>query len=140
MAKRKQRWKPLRSGLEREIHEQLTKSGIKFEYEPYKIPYRRRVVMGVCGKCGEFNVYQRQNYLPDFVLENGVVIEVKGRLTARDRSKLLAVKSQHPEIDLRIIFGANNKLNKNKPKRYMNWASENNIKAAIKMIPESWLR
>jgi hypothetical protein len=137
--KNKSRWKPLRSGLEREVFEQLTASEIGFEYEPEKLEYRRRVVRGIC-KCGGVDVYQRRNYIPDFVLSNGIRLEVKGRLTSADRAKLLAVRDQHPDLDLRILFGANNKIHKEKQKRYSDWAAENKIKFAIKVIPESWLK
>lgn len=142
MAKRKKnksRWKPLRSGLEREIHDQLEEAGVGFEYEPEKLEYRKRVVRGIC-KCGSEYVYQRRYYIPDFVLANGIRIEVKGRLTSADRSKLLAVQAQHPNLDLRMVFGANNKIHKEKQKRYSDWASENKIKFCIKQIPESWLK
>jgi hypothetical protein len=139
MAKKRTKWKPLRSGLEREIHDQLVASGIEFEYESEKIEYRKPVIRGVC-KCGNTKVYQRRNYIPDFILENGIRLECKGRLTSSDRAKLVAVKQQHPEIDLRILFGANNKINKNKQKRYMEWSHENGIKAAVKIVPESWLK
>jgi Phage endonuclease I. len=137
--KKKARWKPLRSGLEREVFEQLEKSGIGFEYEPEKLEYRRIVVRGICN-CGSTKVYQRRYYTPDFVLENGIRLEVKGRLTSADRAKLEAIRKQHPDIDLRMLFGANNKITRNKEKRYSDWASDNKIKFCIKQIPESWLQ
>lgn len=139
LARRRSKWKPLRSGLERNIHDQLTEAGIGFDYESIKLEYRSRVVRGVC-KCGGTDVYQRRTYTPDFILANGVIIEVKGRLTSADRSKMLAVIEQHPDKDIRMVFGANNKLNKNKEKRYSNWCSEHKIKFCIKQIPPSWLK
>lgn len=123
------------------MFEQLKESGIKFEYEPEKIEYRKRVVKGICQGCGgTLCVYQRHNYTPDFVLENGIRLEVKGRLTSADRSKMIAVKTQYPDLDLRILFGANNKIQKNKEARYSNWAAKNNFKFCLKVIPESWLK
>lgn len=135
----KPKFKPLRSGLERRHYEQLKESGIKFEYEAEKIEYRRRVVKGVC-KCGNTDVYQRKIYIPDWTLENGIRLESKGRLTSQDRAKLVAVKQQYPDLDLRIIFGANNKINKHKAKRYMEWAAEHGFRAAVGDIPKSWLK
>lgn len=137
--KNKNKWKPLRSGLERQIHDQLTDAGIDFEYESLKLEYRRRVVRGVC-KCGSGDVYQKRTYLPDFILSNGIILEVKGRLTSADRSKMLAVIEQHPDKDIRFVFGANNKIHRDKQKRYSEWAAEHKIKFCIKQIPESWLR
>jgi hypothetical protein len=133
-------FKPLRSGLEREHYEQLKESGIGFEYEPEKITYRKRVVKGICKKCGCTDVYQQKTYIPDWVLANGIRIESKGRLTSQDRSKLVAVKQQYPELDLRIVFKTNNKINKAKSKRYAEWASENGFKFGINTIPKSWLK
>lgn len=140
MARKKKEFPPLRSGLERTVKDQLDKLGVKYEYEPRKIEYRRRVVSGICGKCGHYIVYQKKHYLPDFILENGVVLEVKGRLTASDRAKLLAVREQHPDIDLRLLFGANNKINKNKQERYMDWAARHGIMASVLIVPASWTR
>jgi hypothetical protein len=139
MARRRSRWKPLRSGLERQVHEQLTESGIKFDYESIKLDYRQRVIKGIC-KCGSQEVHQRRTYTPDFILENGVILEVKGRLTSADRSKMLLVINQHPDKDIRFVFGANNKLQKNKTKRYSDWAAEHKVKFCIKEVPESWLK
>jgi hypothetical protein len=139
MSRNQKKFKPLRSGLERKHFDQLKESGIGFEYEPEKIEYRRRVVKGIC-KCGSTTVYQQKIYIPDWVLENGIRIESKGRLTSQDRSKLVAVKQQYPDLDLRIVFGANNKINKHKAKRYMEWAAENGIRAAVGTIPASWLK
>lgn len=140
MKKNKSKFLPLRSGLERQHYEELKASGIEFKYEPIKIEYRRRVSKGVCKKCGETEVYQRKIYIPDWVLENGIHIESKGRLTSQDRAKLMAVKDQHPTIDLRIVFGANNKIHKAKAKRYAEWASEHGFKFGIKVIPQSWMK
>jgi hypothetical protein len=138
--KAKKGFPPLRSGLERNHYEQLMASGIGFEYEAEKIEYRKRVVKGICKKCGCTDVYQRKTYLPDWTLANGIRIESKGRLTSQDRSKMLAVKEQHPNLDLRIVFGANNKIHKAKAKRYAEWASEHGFKFGILVIPQSWLK
>lgn len=140
MARRKKTFKPLRSGLERIVHDQLVESGIGFEYEPEKIEYRTRVVNGICTKCGCTDVYQRRKYTPDFVLSNGIRLEVKGILDAPTRSKMVAIKTQNPGLDVRFVFGANNKVNKKKPARYLDWAAHQGFKACLKLIPPSWLR
>lgn len=130
-----------RSDFEKRIHEQLKKLKIKHEYEPTKIEYRRTVSKGICTKCGETRVYQRRTYLPDFVCESGVIIEVKGRLIGADRAKLQALKQQHPNIDIRLVFGSNNKIVKNKPEwRYLDWAKKYKIKAALKEVPLVWVK
>ena len=53
------------------------------------------------------------NYTPDFLLPNGIYLECKGYWEAEDRRKIKAVKQQHPEIDLRMVFQAPfNKISK----------------------------
>jgi predicted nuclease of restriction endonuclease-like RecB superfamily len=76
------------------------------------------------------------NYIPDFILEtkNGkVYIECKGRFRETDKRKLAAVKKQHPELDLRIVFYRENK-------QYIKWADKYKIPWCIKIIPKEWLR
>jgi hypothetical protein len=45
---------------------------------------------------------------------------------------MVAVKKLHPEIDLRILFYADNKKN-------FKWAEKNGIKYAVSTIPKEWL-
>lgn len=133
-------YKGLRSEFERRIKRQLDEMGVKYEYEGEKIEYRTTVISGICTDCGARRVYQKRKYTPDFTTSTGVRIEVKGRLTSKDRSKLKAVIDQHPGIDLRIVFGSNNKLTKNKEKRYLDWAREMKMPSALKEIPSIWLQ
>jgi hypothetical protein len=70
-----------KSEAEYQAAEQLHKFKVKFEYEPYKIEYEWR---------------EDKKYIPDFVLPNGVVLEVKGRFMLEDRKKHLFIKKQHP--------------------------------------------
>ena len=39
-----------------------------------------------------------RTYTPDFVLNNGIIIETKGRFMAADRRKHIAIKKQHPKL------------------------------------------
>ena len=43
-------------------------------------------------------------YKPDFVLNNGIIIEAKGWFKARDRVKHLLIQEQYPELDIRFCF------------------------------------
>jgi hypothetical protein len=71
-----------RSGLEVKVSEQLTKAGVKFEYEKLKIKY---------------SVNEVRTYTPDFViLSNGIIVETKGRFVAADRKKHLLIQKQEP--------------------------------------------
>ena len=76
-----------RSGLEEKVADLLCNLGVKYEYETEKVPYTIPHL-----------------YTPDFFLPNGIVLECKGYWDAEDRRKIKAVKQQHPEIDLRMVF------------------------------------
>ena len=78
-----------RSGLEHKISEYLTGLKVTFGYESVKI---------------EWEDLAYRTYTPDFVLTNGIIIETKGMFTAADRRKHLAIKRQHPKLDIRFVF------------------------------------
>lgn len=76
-------------------------------------------------------------YIPDWTYlsrtsRKKIYIETKGYLRPEDKTKLRAVKKQHPDIDLRIIFYAY-KL------EYIKWANKHGFPYAIGSIPEEWL-
>ena len=71
-----------RSCLELKVSTYLKDLKIKFLYEAIKI---------------EWEDLAYRTYTPDFVLHNGIIIETKGRFTAADRRKHLAIKKQHPD-------------------------------------------
>jgi hypothetical protein len=127
-----------RSGLEKNIAEQLSSEGVSFEYEKLKL---------------EYNVPARNaKYTPDFKV-GSIVIESKGAFgygpnrfsggdPAKERQKLLLIKAQHPELDLRIVFQrASTKIYKNSPTSYAKWATDNGFKWADKgLIPPEWIK
>lgn len=79
-----------RSSSERKAAAFLTSAGVPFSYESEKLEFVRPA--------------QRCNYTPDFVLENGVLIEVKGFWPPADRQKLMLVIRSNPEADIRVLF------------------------------------
>jgi hypothetical protein len=94
-----------RSGLEQTIQDQLKKAGCNAEYEPFKIPYTVPET--------------KHNYTPDFVLENGIVIESKGRWDLDSRKKHKLLKQQYPDLDLRFVFSNSNaRIRKGAKSRY----------------------
>ena len=128
-----------RSKAERALAQWLKSHKIKFEYETKKYDYNTRVVKGVCDKCGHDKCSQRHTYLLDFWLpEYNFGIEFKGKLTGKDRTKYVSVVGSNPTLDLRLVFIADNRLRKDKPKRYSEWASENNFKYSIKIPDGRW--
>ena len=130
-----------RSGAEEKLAQWLTDQGIQFTYEGLKLEYYKTVRGGVCLNCEEKStVRQKRSYTPDFVLENGTIIEYKGRLTSSDRTKLLAVKKSNPDVSIRLLFGSDNKLVKNGTKRYSDWACDNDFDFAIGSVPKRWIK
>lgn len=77
-------------------------------------------------------------YLPDYRLPNGVLVEAKGHLDIADRRKMVAVKEQHPELDIRFVFqNAKIRLSRN-GKTYGEWATAAGFLWAEGVIPLDW--
>jgi hypothetical protein len=122
---------PYRNKFECAIAEQLDEAGVKFSYETLKLPvaYPPRI-----GK-----------YTPDFISTNtNIIIEGKGFFHggASDRQKLVLVKEQHPDIDLRIVFqNAAKPIYKGSKTTYGKWATDHNFAWADKgIVPASWIK
>lgn len=122
-----------RNKFERDTGEYLSGRSVEFSYESERIPY---TVSG--------------NYVPDFIVRkhdgSKLYIETKGNGRSFDgpaRRKLLAVKKQNPELDIRIVFYSDGKCGpKRKDGTFMrqsDWAARHGFQFAIKVIPESWL-
>ena len=112
-----------RSGLEEKVADLMVDLGIDYEYETEKIPYTIEHI-----------------YTPDFLLPNGIYLECKGYWEAEDRRKIKAVKQQHPEIDLRMVFQSPyNKISKKSKTTYARWCEKHEIPwASFGSIPGSW--
>ena len=113
-----------RSGFEHAVAGQLLDAGCEFEYEPYSITYPA----------------PDRRYKPDFVLPNGIILEVKGRFTGPDRAKHLRIKKAHPDLDIRFVFQVDNKLTKVSKTRYSDWCEKNGFPYCFVTIPEEWLQ
>ena len=113
-----------RSGLEEKIADLLTELGVSFEYESTKVPYTIQ-----------------HNYHPDFVLPNNVYLEAKGYWEPADRRKVLAVKRDNPDIDLRMVFQAPfNTISKKSKTTYAQWCEKHDIPwTSWANIPLKWL-
>ena len=117
-----------RSGLEETVAIQLENKKISYEYEnkantvTYTIPE------------------SQHNYLPDFKLPNGIIVETKGRFVLADRKKHKLIKEQHPELDIRFVFSNSKaKISKGSKTTYAMWCEKLNIPYADKTIPQSWI-
>lgn len=71
-------------------------------------------------------------------------IETKGKFTADDRKKLLAVKEQHPNVVIYLLFQrAYNKLSPKSKTTYADWSEKNGFAWADYNehgVPEEWLK
>lgn len=103
------------------------------EYEPEQIEYTVKAT-----------------YTPDFIITfpsgKQIILETKGNGRSFDhhvRQKMIAVKDQNPEKDLRIIFYTDGKIGpKRKDGSFMrqsDWAIKHGFQFAIREIPKEWL-
>jgi hypothetical protein len=128
-----------RSRAENALANWLNERKIKFDYETIKLPYTTRVVSGFCDKCGNKKCSQRHVYLLDFWFpKHEFGIELKGRLTGHDRDKMVAVKRDNPEVNIKMLFLSNNRLHPRTEKRYMDWAAEAGYDASVKIPDMRW--
>lgn len=83
-----------------------------------------------------------KKYTPDFELPNGILVEAKGNFrSTAERTKMLKIKKQHPEVDIRFLFqNPNLKIQKNSKTTYAMWAEKNGFKwASGAHIPQEWV-
>ncbi len=112
-----------RNKFEFKIYDQLRRSGCTFKYEGERLAYV---------KAG--------HYTPDFIIStpNGkIYVEAKGYFRPEHKSKMVAVKKCHPELDIRLLFYANPWTKTGV--QYSKWAIKNGFKYAFQTIPEAWL-
>jgi hypothetical protein len=102
----------------------LESRGVRYKYEEYRVKYYGRI----------------RTYIPDLQLPNGIFVEVKGWFTSADRTKHLCVQEQHPELDIRFVFGrASNLINKRSKTTYAMWCESHGFKWYEGRVPEGWI-
>lgn len=108
----------LRNKFEKALNRQLKKAKVRFDYEVERIPY-----VLAC------------HYIPDFIVHTKlgkIYIEAKGYFRPEAKRKMVAVKRQHPELDIRIVFHKQTKA-------LIKWAERHSFKYAFERIPKEWL-
>jgi hypothetical protein len=135
-AKRKHYERPVliralyKSKLEDKLAAQLESAGYQFEYEKLKLKYEVPARLAT--------------YIPDFKLTNGIIIEAKGWLQTADRTKMIHVKRDHPELDIRFVFSGNPEkkpIYKGSPTSYAKWCQDHGfLWAGNGQIPTEWLQ
>ncbi len=99
----------MRNRFEQKVAAQV---GPGFAYEAKRLPYTLS-----------------HTYLPDFINEQTKeIIEAKGRFTAADRKKMLAVKAAHPDYTITIVFqNPTLPINKGSKTTYSDWCEKHRI-------------
>ena len=120
----KKKTSKFRSKLEERIADLLGELGISYEYESKRVPYTIQ-----------------HFYSPDFILPNHVYLEAKGYWEPQDRRKILAVKKENPDLDLRMVFQSPfNTISKKSKTTYAQWCEKHDIPwCAFHTIPLDWL-
>jgi hypothetical protein len=125
-----------RSSLERKVAKQLDGEGIEYDFEGHWVHYTVPA--------------RKAKYLPDFpIRKTTIILETKGRFGgtfrgadgAQERQKLILLKEQHPEYDIRIVFErAANKIYKGSKTTYAKWADDHGFKWSDKgVVPPEWI-
>lgn len=113
-----------RSKFEAKVAEQIASLGHPVEYEKESYIY-----------------HEEHKYTSDFRLPNGIIVECKGYFDSSDRSKMLKVKKEHPEVDIRLLFQrSSNFISKNSLTTYGEWATQHGFKWAEGTIPMDWFK
>lgn len=116
-----------RSGLEETFAKQLEDAGVAYTYEELRLNF--------------IEPAKKRSYRPDFQLSNGIIIETKGRFLTADRQKMVLVKAQHPELDIRFVFSnSKTKIAKRSPTTYADWCTKHGFLFADRKAPDAWLK
>lgn len=110
-----------KSGFERSIDANLRSRGKKYSYETLELPY---ILHGT--------------YHPDFMI-GSVVVEAKGLLDRDSRRKMIAIRKQYPNLDIRFLFQEAAKKVPGTKMTHGQWAERNGYPwAEGTEIPEDW--
>lgn len=113
-----------RSDLEVKLATTLEGNGAL--YEVVRIPYKIRA---------------DAHYTPDWILPaQAIVLEAKGEFKSSDRQKMLLVKQQYPDLDIRLIFASpGTHIGSTSKTTYAMWCAKNGFPScSYRMIPPEW--
>lgn len=129
-----------RSGYEAAIRKGLDSAGVQYEYEGRVFGLMLPGFNHHCVSCGSSRTWRKVRYTPDFLFPNGLVVEAKGKFTARDRKIAIAWLEQYPS-PYGMMFQRDNKLSKTSKTRYSDWCKAFGIKYTIGTeVPKEWLK
>lgn len=113
-----------KSKFEADVYADVLKKGQKADYETIKVPYTIS-----------------NNYIPDFILPNGIIVECKGYFDIRAQVKMRAVKRDNPGLDIRFLFmNSRVKVRKGSKLTYADWCERYEFPYADKFIPLEWFQ
>jgi len=116
-----------RSGLEEKIAQQISNAGATFAFEKFYLPWTAPE--------------KPHKYTPDFLLQNGIIVETKGLFQTSDRQKMKRIREMYPDLDIRFVFSnAQARIAKKSKTTYAMWAEANGFKWAHRDIPPAWLK
>lgn len=116
----------LRSGFEVMLTNELSRLKVNYAYEAIRIPYTPPQKL--------------KHYIPDIILPNGIIVEIKGRFISADRQKHKYIKALYPDLDIRFVFQrATQKINKGSKTTYGDWCKTQGIKYHEGFIPKTWI-
>lgn len=87
---------------------------------------------------GRIHYKQERLYKPDFILDNGIIIETKGYFYSADRTKHRLIKKQHPELDIRFVFMDPDKKGEASKVTNAEWCNKFGFKYARMRLPTEW--
>lgn len=103
-----------RSKLEQQFEAMLKEFDVQYDYEITKVPY--------------IVPESNHTYTVDWTILKGLLIETKGYLAdSTERKKYVLIKEQHPELDLRFVFGDPNKKCGGMKTTHAQWADKHNF-------------
>lgn len=113
----------MKSGFERTLAAQLKSAKRPFTYETLSLDYMIS-----------------HKYRPDFILDNGIIIEAKGYFRPGETAKMKAVKAAYPHLDIRFVFMDGNKKISGQKQTHGMWADKNGFPWASGRIPQEWIK
>ena len=116
-----------RSGLEEKNAALIEKHGLPVFYEQFKVRYTVPLSF--------------HTYTPDFRLPNNIIVETKGVWDAKDRAKMLLVREQYPDLDIRMVFSRlKSPIAPGSKTTVEQFCAKHGIPCAEKLIPEAWVK
>lgn len=130
-----------RSKFEVTIAKWLMEHKIKYKYESVSYPFVQPKLHHVCSDCGSNAVGHERSYTPDFYLpEYDITLEVKGLFTTDNRKVIKAVRNDHPDLDLRMVFLSDNFVYRGAKMRYSGWCEQQEMLWSVGAPKVEWFK